>query len=255
MSQPLFDLTGKTALLTGSSSGLGFAMARGLAEAGARVILNGRNKEKLHLAVEGLNEKGLDVRGAAFDITDETAVEQNIGGMTQSGDPVDILVNCAGIIRRQNLEEFDLSDWQKVIEINLTGVFTVSKHVAKGMIQRKAGKIINICSLMSEVGRNTTGAYAASKGGVKMLTRAMAVEWAEHNIQVNGIGPGYFLTELTQPLSEDQSFDTWLKNRTPANRWGKPEELIGTAIYLASEASDFVNGQIIYVDGGILASL
>jgi gluconate 5-dehydrogenase len=161
MSTKLFDLTGKTALLTGSSSGLGFAMARGLAEAGANVILNGRNKDKLHLAVEELNEQGLDVRGAAFDVTDESAVEQNIKGINLTGDPIDILVNCAGIIRRQPLEEFSLEDWQQVIEINLSGVFTVSKHVVKDMIQRESGKIINICSLMSEVGRNTTGAYTA----------------------------------------------------------------------------------------------
>jgi gluconate 5-dehydrogenase len=182
-------------------------------------------------------------------------VEQNIKGINLTGDPIDILVNCAGIIRRQPLEEFSLEDWQQVIEINLSGVFTVSKHVVKDMIQRESGKIINICSLMSEVGRNTTGAYTASKGGVKMLTKAMAVEWAEYNIQVNGIGPGYFLTELTQPLSDDEAFDSWLKNRTPAHRWGKPDELIGTAVYLASDASNFVNGQIIYVDGGILAAI
>ncbi len=169
--------------------------------------------------------------------------------------PIDILVNNAGIQRRGRLEEFDRATWQTVLDTNLTSAFLVSRQVVKAMIARKAGKIINICSLMSEVGRQTTGPYTASKGGLKMLTKAMAAEWGSHNIQANGIGPGYFLTEMTQPLADDPEFDGWVKKRTPARRWGLPEELIGTAIYLASPASNFVNGQVIYVDGGILASL
>ncbi len=250
----LFDLKNKVALITGSSGGLGFVMARGLAEAGAVVILNGRNQEKLDDAVATLTSE-FRAFGRKFDVTQESEIEHAIENIEEEIGPIDILVNNAGVQRRGSLETIDKTDFQQVLDINLTGPFLVAKHVARRMIPRQRGKIINICSLLSEMGRHTVGPYAASKGGIKMLTKAMAVDWARHNIQVNGIGPGYFITEMTQPLADNPEFNEWLKDRTPARRWGNPEELIGSAIYLASSASDFVNGQIIYVDGGILASL
>lgn len=255
MSNELFSLNDKTALITGSGGGLGFALAKGLAQAGATIVLNGRNKSKIEKAVAQFQSEGFNCYGYDFDIIDEQQVEKAVADIETSVGPIDILVNNAGVQHRQQLEEIELSDWQKVIDTNLTGVFVMSKFVAKKMIKRKRGKIINICSLTSEAGRKTIAAYSASKGGVKMLTKSMAIDWGKHNIQVNGIGPGYFITEMTQVLADDPKFDGWLKERTPANRWGKPEELFGTAVYLASEASNFVNGQIIYVDGGILASL
>ena len=255
MPATLFDLSGKTALITGSSRGLGHEIARGLGRAGATLILNGRNEETLRKAEHSLREEGLAIHRLQMDILNENQLRKRIPEIEQSSGPIDILVNNAGIQRRGKLEDFDKATWQSVLDTNLTAAFLVSRQVVKGMISRSCGKIINICSLMSEVGRRTTGPYTASKGGLKMLTKAMAVEWGVHNIQVNGIGPGYFLTEMTQPLADDPAFDGWVKDRTPARRWGRPSELIGTAIYLASAASDFVSGQIIYVDGGILASL
>ncbi len=255
MSIEQFDLTGKIALITGSSRGLGFAVARGLGEAGARLLLNGRNRERLYDAVGALRKEGLEVSGVSFDVTEEEQIASAVNGIEEEIGAIDILVNNAGMTERKFLDDMELTSWKQIIATNLDGVYLTSKHVVQAMIRRKQGKIINICSLMSEIGRETTGAYTASKGGVKMLTKAMTVDWARHNIQVNGIGPGYFLTELTQPLAEDPAFDRWLKKRTPAQRWGKPEELIGAAVFLASSASDFINGQIIYVDGGILASV
>jgi len=255
MAQSLFDLTGKTALITGSSQGLGFTIARGLGQAGARLILNGRNEQKLEQAVAALQGEGLAAHASPFDVRNEEQIREQVSRIQNEIDPIDILVNNAGIQRRGSLESIDQATWQEVLDINLTGTFLTSKQVVPGMIERRAGKIINICSLLSEVGRVTVGPYAAAKGGVKMLTKAMAVDWGKYNIQVNGIGPGYFITEMTQVLADDPEFDSWLKARTPAGRWGRPEELVGTACYLASKASDFVNGQIIYVDGGILASL
>lgn len=255
MIETLFDLSGKVALITGSSHGLGFAIARGLGQAGATLVLNGRNEEKLRSAVSALSGEGLTVRGYAFDVADEEQIQAKIPLIEEEVRPIQILVNSAGIQKRAPLETVEESTWREIIDVNLTGVFLASKHVAQGMIARKSGKIINICSLMCEVGRATIGPYAAAKGGVKMLTKTMAVEWAKYNIQVNGIGPGYFITPMTQPLADDPKFDAWIRSRTPAGRWGNPEELAGTAIYLASSASDFVNGQIIYVDGGILAAL
>ena len=255
MTASLFDLSGKTALITGSSRGLGNQIARGLGRAGAALIVNGRNMETLQSAVNALREEGLSVTALQMDVLDEDQIGKQIPELEKTVGPIDILVNNAGIQRRGRLEEFDRATWQTVLDTNLTSAFLVSRRVVKAMIARKAGKIINICSLMSEVGRQTTGPYTASKGGLKMLTKAMAAEWGSHNIQANGIGPGYFLTEMTQPLADDPEFDGWVKKRTPASRWGLPEELIGTAIYLASPASNFVNGQVIYVDGGILASL
>jgi gluconate 5-dehydrogenase len=251
----IFNLKGKVALITGSSRGLGLVLARGLGEAGARIVLNGQDKNRLKQAVERLRGEGLQVVGYPFDITNKEEIKEQIANMEREIGFLDILVNNAGIQIRKPLEVFEESAWRKVIDINLTGAFLVSQQVVRGMIKRKSGKIINICSLQSEIGRETIAPYAAAKGGLKMLTKAMSVEWAKYNIQVNGIGPGYFITEMTLPLSQDKSFDSWLKNRTPAHRWGNLDELVGTIIFLSSSASDFINGQIIYVDGGLLASI
>lgn len=251
----MFNLTGKRALVTGSSTGLGLTFARGLAQAGAAVVLNGRNEAKLSAAESALKEEGVECYAVPFDVTRDEQVQKAVQHIEDKIGAIDILVNNAGINIRKPTEEMELEDWQKVIDINLTGAFIVSKHVGKGMIKRRSGKIINICSLMSEVGRETIVPYTAAKGGLKMLTKGLAVDWGKYNIQVNGIGPGYFLTELTRPLADNPEFDDWLKKRTPVHRWGKPEELVGTLIYLASPASDFVTGQIIYVDGGILAGI
>jgi gluconate 5-dehydrogenase len=255
VAKSIFDVSGKVVLISGSSQGLGLAIARGLGEAGATVVLNGRDERKLQEAVSQLRARGLSVQGFAFDVTDAARLAKRVADIETQVGPIDVLLNCAGIMRRAALEQMEEAQWREVLDTDLTGVFLLSREVVKGMIRRKRGKIVNICSLMSEVGRNTTGAYAAAKGGLKMLTRAMAVEWATHNIQVNGIGPGYFLTEMTRKLAEDPKFDAWIKSRTPAGRWGDPSELVGAAVFLASAASDFVNGQIIYVDGGILAAL
>lgn len=251
----LFDLTGKVALITGSSRGLGLTLARGLGQAGAALILNGRDEERLDRAVAALTAEGLTVHGCPFDITDRNQIHQQVPALETEVGPIDILVNNAGIQRRTPLERCDEAVWREVLDTNLTGVFLITRQVVQGMITRKAGKIINICSLMSEMGRPTIGPYTAAKGGVKMLTKAMAVDWGKYNIQANGIGPGYFATEMNRPLKEDPKFDAWLCARTPAGRWGNPAELIGAGVFLASRASDFVNGQIIYVDGGILAAL
>lgn len=255
MTNPLFDLTGKVVLITGSYQGLGLALAKGLGQAGAALVLNGRNEEKLHRAVGALAGEGFKVCGCCFDVSNAVQIQQKIPALEKEVGPIDVLVNNAGIQRRSPLEQFEEIVWREVLDTNLTGVFLVTKQVVQGMIARKAGKVINICSLMCEMGRPTVGAYTAAKGGVKMLTKAMAVEWGKHNIQVNGIGPGYFATEMNQPLKADPKFDAWIRSRTPAGRWGEPEELVGAAVFLASHASDFVNGQIIYVDGGILAAL
>ena len=255
MTQDLFDLTGKIALVTGSSQGLGYTIARGLGQAGATLILNGRNAERLNAAVAALSHEGLKVTGAVFDVADPAQVREKIPALEREVGPIHILVNNAGIQRRAPLETVDEAVWQEVLNTNLTAVFLVSKAVVQGMIARKAGKIINICSLMSEMARPTVGPYMAAKGGVKTLTKSMAVEWGKHHIQVNGLGPGYFVTPMNKPLVDNPQFDAWIKGRTPTGRWGLPEELIGTAVFLASKASDFVTGQIVYVDGGILAAL
>lgn len=248
-----FDLSGKTALITGSSRGLGWVMARGLGLAGASVILNGTRVEKLNASVQNLKQLGITAYACPFDVTRSDQVDRGITEILKEAGPIDILVNNAGIQRRKPLESFDDDEWREVIDTNLTSVFFTTRRVVKDMIGRREGKIINVCSLASEIARATTGPYTASKGGVKMLTKAMTVEWAKYNIQVNGIGPGYFLTEMTRPLAEDPAFDSWIKGRTPANRWGDPEELVGCAVFLASSASNFVNGQIIYVDGGLMS--
>jgi len=249
----MFDLSGKTALVTGSGRGLGLTFASALAGAGAKVILNGRNRESLEKATIALGEKGLAATCSVFNVYEEEEVKQAVGQIESRTGPIDILINNAGINLRNLIIDTTLADWNEVMKVNLTGPFLVAREVARGMIARRRGKIINICSLMSELGRSTTAAYTAAKGGLKMLTRAMTVEWAKYNIQVNAIGPGYFLTEMTRPLAEDQDFNRWITGRTPAGRWGLPEELAGVAVFLASEASNFVNGQVIYVDGGLMA--
>jgi len=256
MSTALFNLVGRTALVTGSSRGLGNAIAAGLAAAGARLIINGTDHHRLSAAATALREKGYDVTAAPFDVTDENAVGQAFAKFDSSGIAIDILVNNAGIQLRKPLVDLSAAEWRKVIDTNLTSAFLVGREVARRMISRgTGGKVINIGSLTSEVARATVAPYTAAKGGLKLLTRAMAAEWAEHGIQANAIGPGYMVTEMNQALLENASFDAWVKGRTPARRWGKPEELIGAAIFLASHASDYVNGQIIYVDGGMLAVL
>lgn len=251
----LFDLTGRTALITGSSQGLGLALARGLGAAGAALVLNGRDAAKLESAAATLRAEGFNVATAAFDVTNAEAIAQAVARVETEVAPIDILVNNAGIHRRAPLAEMTETQWREVLDTNLTSAFLVTRQVAPRMIVRRAGKIINTCSLMSEVCRPSTGNYAAAKGGLKMLTRAMATEWACHNLQINAIGPGYFATELTQPLVDNPEFNKWICGRTPAGRWGRPEELVGTAVFLASGASNFVNGQIIYVDGGLLSAI
>ena len=250
----LFDLTGKTALVTGSSAGLGLGMARGLGQAGATLILNSRSSERLKQPLQNLEEEGVSVSSLVFDVSDETAVMEAFRSLDKKNITVDILINNAGIQHRESITDLTLKDWQRIIDTNLTSAFLVGREAGKRMISRKqGGKIINIGSLTSTAARASIAPYTAAKGGIKMLTQSMAAEWAEHNIQVNAIGPGYMTTELTQPLVDDPEFDIWIKARTPARRWGAPEDLAGAAIFLSSSASDYVNGQIIYVDGGLLA--
>ncbi|MDR5826910.1 SDR family oxidoreductase [Caballeronia sp. LP006] len=252
----LFDLSGRTALVTGSARGIGFALAEGLAQAGAGIIVNGTRADTVDEAVRRLRERGATAQGRAFDVTDETAVAAAFEAWDAEGVEVDILVNNAGIQFRKPLVELALADWQRVIDTNLTSAFIVAKEAARRMIARgKGGKVINIGSLTSEGARATVAPYTAAKGGVKMLTRAMSAEWAAFDIQANAIGPGYILTDMNQALVDNVQFDAWVKASNPSQRWGKPEELVGTAVYLASPASSYVNGQIIYVDGGWLAVL
>ena len=252
----IFDLKGKRALITGGTHGLGMAMAKGLGQAGAELIINDISLEKINVAIEEYKAAGLKAYAGLFDVTDDKAVQEAIDKIEKEIGPIDILINNAGIIKRIPMVEMEAQDFRQVIDVNLIAPFIVSKYVGRHMIKRKAGKVINICSMMSELGRDTVSAYAAAKGGLKMLTRNMATEWAKHNIQVNGIGPGYFATSQTAPIRVDgHPFNEFIISRTPAGRWGDPEDLIGTAIFLASSSSDFVNGQIIYVDGGLLATI
>jgi len=255
-SPSLFDLTGRTALITGSSRGIGFAFARGLAEAGAKVIVNSRQAAVVDAAVQQLKDLGLDAMGAAFDVADEASVEAAFADFDRQGVAIDILINNAGIQHRQSMVELSLADWQRVIDTNLTAAFLVGRATARRMIARgRGGKIINIGSLTSEAGRATVAPYTVAKGGIKMLSRAMAAEWAQFNIQANSIGPGYILTDMNEALVNNPTFDAWVKSSNPAQRWGKPEELVGTAVFLSSAASNYINGQIIYVDGGWLSVL
>ena len=256
MALSLFDLTGKIALITGATHGLGMAMASGLANAGATIVVNGTNREKMNNAIVEYGKQGIKAYGYLFDVTDEASVKSQLDSIESDIGPINILVNNAGIIKRTPVIDMELADWEQVLMIDLTGPFIMSKHVGKKMIKNGGGKIINICSMMSEVGRETVSAYAAAKGGVKMLTKNLATEWAKYNIQVNGIGPGYFATSQTAPIRVDgHPFNEFIVRRTPAERWGNPEDLQGAVIFLSSKASDFVNGHILYVDGGILASL
>ncbi len=252
----LFDLKGKVALITGGTNGLGMAIAKGLGEAGAKLVINGRTSSKMDAALKEFTAENIDASGYLFDVTDEQEVISNIRRIEKEVGPIDILVNNAGIIKRIPLEEMSVEDFSEVLNIDLIGPFIMAKHIVKSMIRRKTGKIINICSMMSELGRNTVGAYAAAKGGLKMLTKNMATEWAKHNIQINGIGPGYFATSQTKPIRvHGHPFNDFIVNRTPTAKWGDPNDLKGAAIFLASKASNFVNGHILYVDGGILATI
>ena len=251
----MFDLTGKTALITGASRGLGFAIAKGFFDDGATVVINGRNLETLEKSANELRAKGGNIFTSSFDVTNSDAIRSSIVDVEVKIGAIDILVNNAGIQHRQLLADLKETDWRRVLETNLTAPFLVAQSVAPGMVKRKSGKIINICSLTSELGRANIAPYTTAKGGLKMLTKSMAVEWAKDNVQVNGIGPGYFLTEMNTALVEDETFNNWVCNRTPAGRWGEPDELSGAAIFLASQASNYVNGQVIYVDGGFLSSM
>ncbi|MEN4834116.1 SDR family oxidoreductase [Pantoea vagans] len=254
--QTLFNLSGKNALITGSTRGLGFAYAQGLAQAGAKVILNGTQQEHMNTALEKLRAQELEAEGFLFNVADEAAIESVFSQLDERGVHVDIVINNAGIQFRKPMLELALSDWQRVLDVNLTSAFLVSRAVAKRMVERRrGGKIINIGSLTSEAARPTVAPYTAAKGGIKLLTKSMAAEWAPFNIQTNGIGPGYILTDMNETLVADDAFNQWVCNSNPSGRWGKPDELVGTAIYLASSASDYVNGQMIYVDGGWLATL
>lgn len=257
MSINLFDLTGKTALITGGVHGLGMAMAKGLGQAGAKIVVNNSSsQEALMNAVTEYKSLGIEAYGYLFDVTDEDTVIASIKQIETEVGPIDILINNAGIIKRTPIIEMKVEDFTAVITVDLISPFIVSKSVVKGMIERGGGKIINICSMMSELGRDSVSAYAAAKGGLKMLTKNMATEWAKYNIQTNGIGPGYFATTQTAPIRVDgHPFNEFIISRTPAARWGEPEDLQGAAIFLSSKASDFVNGHILYVDGGILATI
>jgi gluconate 5-dehydrogenase len=250
-STDLFSLLGRRALITGSGQGLGLALARGLAGAGAEVVLNDVDAERLDAAVALLRGEGFSIEGRLFDVTKPEQIAAALG----EDFAVDILFNNAGIHRRAPLETMPLEVWQAVLDTNLTSAFLVTRAVVGGMIQRGRGKIINICSLNSEISRATIANYAAAKGGLKMLTRAMAVEWAKHGIQANAIAPGYMRTDMTGVLRVDPEWDRYICQRTPAGRWGDPRDLVGAAVFLGSTASDFVNGQILFVDGGLLAAL
>lgn len=252
----LFDLNGKVALVTGATHGLGMAMAKALAKSGATLLINGNTPMKMEAALKTYAEDKIEVHGYLFDVTDEAAVDKNIGTMEEKFGPIDILVNNAGMIMRVPALDMPIEDFRKVVDVDLVSPFILSKRIGRTMKSRGGGKIINICSMMSELGRDNVAAYAAAKGGLKMLTRNLATEWAQYNIQVNGIGPGYFATDQTAPIRVDgHPFNEFIINRTPAGRWGDPADLEGVTVFLSSEASNFINGQIIYVDGGILASL
>lgn len=252
---PLFDLKGKLALVTGASQGLGLALARGLAEHGARVVLNGRDKAKLDAAVAALKDEGFDAHGAAFDVTDAQDVARAVEAIESEVGPIDILVNNAGMQHRAPLEDFPVERWQQLMETNVSSIFYVGQAVARHMIPRGRGKIVNIASVQSELARPSIAPYAASKGAVRNLTRGMATDWAKYGLQVNAIAPGYFKTKLNQALVDDADFSAWLEKRTPAGRWGDVRELVGAAVFLSGDASSFVNGQVIFVDGGLTASV
>jgi gluconate 5-dehydrogenase len=255
MALEIFSLARSRALITGSSQGIGLAVAEGLAKAGAEVILNGRDEKKLKAARQALEVKGLKVAIASFDVTDEMAVASAIAKIEREQGPIGILFNNAGMQFRAPLEDYPAEKWRELMRVNVESAFLVGKAVAQHMIARKQGKIVNICSVQSELGRPSIAPYTATKGAIKMLTKGMCADWAKHNIQVNAIGPGYFKTPLNQALVDNPEFSSWLEKRTPAGRWGTVDELIGAAVFLASPASSFVNGHILYVDGGITSVL
>ncbi len=255
----MFELNGKIALVTGASGGIGFEIAKGLGQAGAKIVFNGRDEERIKKAEAEFLKAGVDAKGYKCDVTDEKQVLQMVSDIKSNFGAVNILVNNAGIIKRIPMLEMSTEDFKEVIDVDLNAPFIVSKAVLPDMVKARSGKIINICSMMSELGRETVSAYASAKGGLKMLTKNIASEYGEFNIQCNGLGPGYIATSQTAPLRErDENgnphpFDSFIKAKTPAGRWGTPEDLVGPAVFLASDASNFVNGQILYVDGGILA--
>lgn len=251
---PLFDLTGKRALVTGSSQGIGLAIARGLAEHGARVVLNGRTESKLETAAAELRAAGHEVETAVFDVTDPAAVREAVAGVEGNG-PVDILVNNAGMQFRTPLEDFPDEEWSRLMRTNVDSLFYVGKAVAKGMISRGEGRIVNIASVQAELARAGIAPYTTTKGAVRNLTRGMSTDWAQHGIRVNALAPGYFKTPLNKALVEDPAFTEWLEKRTPAGRWGNVEELVGAAVFLASDAASFVTGQTLFVDGGLTTSI
>lgn len=251
----IFDLSGRIALVTGASRGIGLALAGALADAGAAVVINGRDKDRLQQAEKLIARNGAHVRIAEFDVTDATAVAAAVASIEHDVGPIDILVNNAGMQFRAPLQDYPLDKWRELFRLNTEGPFIVSQAVAQGMIARGSGKIINICSVQSELGRPGIAPYAATKGALKMLTKGMCADWAKYGIQVNAIGPGYFKTELNAALVNDPEFSAWLEKRTPAGRWGEVHELSGAVVFLASDASSFVNGHILYVDGGITSTL
>jgi gluconate 5-dehydrogenase len=255
MVQDVFSLNGKRALITGSSQGIGLAIAEGLAQAGARIVLNGRDLKKLKKAKAELEANGIKSSAATFDVANEEEVSIAIDYIEREQGPIDILFNNAGMQFRAPLEEYPADKFRELMRVNVESAFLVGKAVARHMIVRKAGKIINICSVQSELGRPSIAPYTATKGAIKMLTKGMCADWARHNIQVNAIGPGYFKTPLNQALVDNPEFSSWLEKRTPAGRWGNVEELVGAAVFLASGASSFINGHILYVDGGITSVL
>jgi gluconate 5-dehydrogenase len=253
--QEMFSLRGRRALITGSGQGLGLRLARGLADAGAAVVLNDLDADRLAGAVAALRAEGVAAEGLRFNVARPDEVRPAIAACERDHGPIDILVNNAGIHRYAALTDMTLAQWQEVLDVNLTGAFVVAQAVAAGMVARGRGKILNVCSLMSEATRPTTGNYTAAKGGLKQLTKSMAVEWGRHGVQANGLGPGYILSDMTRHLAARPDFDGWVKQRTPAGRWGTPDDLVGAAVFLTAPASDFVNGHVLYVDGGWLAAL
>ena len=250
-----FRLDGRLALVTGSSAGIGLGVARGLAQAGAAVVLNGRDAARLAATAQQLRSEGLQVHERSFDVCDPASVEAAVAEIESAIGPIEILVNNAGTQHRAPFHEFPAAEWDRLMRTNLDSVFHVGQAVARRMVPRQRGRIINICSVMSELGRPTIAPYTASKGAVKMLTKGMAIDLGPHGINVNGIGPGYFKTELNARLVADEAFSGWLLNRTPSRRWGDVEDLAPAAVFLASDASRFVNGHILYVDGGVTASV
>ncbi|SEQ94078.1 3-oxoacyl-ACP reductase FabG [Piscibacillus halophilus] len=251
----LFNVENKIVLITGSTRGLGLSLAKGFSDAGATVIINGRKQSEVDSVVKHIQDHGGQAYGAAFDVTKAEDIEESIQNIEKEVGPISVLINNAGIHRRNPLEELSLEDWQTVLDVNLTSAFNVSKLVFPYMKKHEKGKIINITSLNAEKARPNIANYSAAKGGLKMLTKSMATEWGPYNIQTNAIGPGYFKTDMTEKLVNDHNFNNWVKSEVPLQRWGVPEELIGTAIYLASDASNYVNGHTVYVDGGWQASL